>query len=177
MADHLIRYNSQAQAQGAHRPRTPSGQPVELTIYATEADEARGVASKIVELVREGEYTLPRHRRLLPGDGPDPQTSRQAFRSAKIPYQVVGGVSFYERQEIKDVLAYLNLMANPKDDVGVRPGGERPAAGARQDDARPALGRGAEALGMPLLAMARQAPAVPGLKDKAARGAPRLRPC
>ncbi len=36
---------------------------------------------------------------------------------AKIPYQIVGGVSFYERQEIKDVLSYLNLMANPKNDV------------------------------------------------------------
>ena len=41
----------------------------------------------------------------------------QAFRQAKIPYQVVGGVSYYERQEVKDVLAYLNLLANPKDDV------------------------------------------------------------
>ena len=41
----------------------------------------------------------------------------QAFRSARIPYQIVGGVSFYERQEVKDVLSYLNLMANPKDDL------------------------------------------------------------
>ena len=41
----------------------------------------------------------------------------QAFRAARIPYQIVGGVSFYERQEVKDVLAYLNLMANPKDDL------------------------------------------------------------
>ena len=91
-----------------------------------------------------------------------------AFRAAKIPYQVVGGVSFYERQEIKDVLAYLNLMANPKDDVAFAPGGQRPPAGPGQDVAR-APGRArAGALGLPLLAMARQAPAVPGLKDKAA---------
>ena len=53
----------------------------------------------------------------------------QAFRAAQIPYQIVGGVSFYERQEVKDVLAYLNLMVNPKDDlafvrvVNVRPAG------------------------------------------------------
>ena len=41
----------------------------------------------------------------------------QAFRGARIPYQVVGGVAFYERQEVKDVLAYLNLIVNPKDDL------------------------------------------------------------
>ena len=41
----------------------------------------------------------------------------QAFRAAKIPHQIVGGVAFYERQEIKDVLAYLCLLVNPKDDL------------------------------------------------------------
>ena len=40
-----------------------------------------------------------------------------AFRSAKVPYQIIGGVSFYERQEVKDILSYLSLMTNPKDDL------------------------------------------------------------
>jgi len=46
----------------------------------------------------------------LPDDRPD-ASIEQALRSAKVPYQIVGGVSFYERQEVKDVLSYLNLMA------------------------------------------------------------------
>ena len=99
----------------------------------------------------------------------------QAFRAAKIPYQVVGGVSFYERQEIKDVLAYLNLMANPKDDLAFGRVVNVPPAGVGKTTLDQ-LAERAEALGIPLLAMARQAAAVPGLKDKAAAVAPRLRP-
>ena len=41
----------------------------------------------------------------------------QAFRAGNIPHQIVGGVAFYERQEVKDVLAYLSLLVNPKDDL------------------------------------------------------------
>ncbi|HBD96876.1 MAG TPA: ATP-dependent DNA helicase PcrA, partial [Gemmatimonadetes bacterium] len=40
-----------------------------------------------------------------------------AFRREGVPYQVVGGVRFYERREIQDVLAYLRLISNPKDAV------------------------------------------------------------
>ena len=39
---------------------------------------------------------------------------------ARIPYQVVGGVGFYERREVKDILAYLRLLANPRDSVALR---------------------------------------------------------
>ena len=79
----------------------------------------------------------------------------QAFRAAKIPYQVVGGVSFYERQEVKDVLAYLNLMANPKDDLAFARVVNVPPRGLGKtslDHLRPRP----RALGVPLLAMARR---------------------
>ena len=73
----------------------------------------------------------------------------QAFRSARIPYQVVGGVAFYERQEIKDVLAYLNLMVNPKDDMAFTRVGERPAAGPGKDVGRASDRRGTAARDSP----------------------------
>ena len=43
-----------------------------------------------------------------------------ALRTANVPYQIVGGVGFYERMEIKDLLAYLSVMCNPDDSVSLR---------------------------------------------------------
>ena len=83
------------------------------------------------------------------------RTSEQAFRQAKIPYQVVGGVSYYERQEVKDVLAYLNLLANPKDDVSFGRVVNVPPRGIGKTSLEHLASR-AEALGLPLLAMARR---------------------
>ena len=166
VADRLIRHNFQRKAK-ALTTENAQGQPVELTVYGTETEEAHGVASKIVGLVREGEYAYRdvavfcRVTALTRG-------LEQAFRSAKIPYQVVGGVSFYERQEIKDVLSYLNLMANPKNDVAFGRVVNVPPRGIGKTTLEK-LGERAEALGIPRLAMAREASAVPGLKDRAAR--------
>ena len=44
----------------------------------------------------------------------------EAFRAANIPYQIVGGVGFYDRMEIKDLLAYLRVMCNPHDSMSLR---------------------------------------------------------
>ena len=44
----------------------------------------------------------------------------EAFRAANIPYQIVGGVGFYDRMEIKDILAYLRVVCNPNDSMSVR---------------------------------------------------------
>lgn len=44
----------------------------------------------------------------------------EAFRTANIPYQIVGGVGFYDRMEIKDLLAYLRVVCNPNDSMSVR---------------------------------------------------------
>src|SRR5262249_52740855 len=44
----------------------------------------------------------------------------EALVQATIPYQLVGGTAFYERKEIKDALAYLRLIVNPRDDVSLR---------------------------------------------------------
>src|SRR5262249_28657546 len=93
----------------------------------------------------------------------------QAFRVARIPYQIVGGVAFYERQEVKDVLGYLNLMVNPKDDLAFLRVVKVPPRRLGKASIE-ALSNAARAQGVPLLTMARKAWTVPGLKEKAARG-------
>ncbi|MHC5541961.1 ATP-dependent helicase, partial [Singulisphaera rosea] len=166
VADHLIRFNTRRKAKGL-TTENPQGDPVSLTIFGNETDEARSVASKIDELVREGAYAY-RDIAVFCRVTALTRNFELAFRSARVPYQVVGGLSFYERQEIKDVLAYLKLLANPKDDIAFLRVVNVPPRGVGKTTLDH-LAERARALGLPLLAMARQGSAVPGLKDKAAR--------
>jgi DNA helicase II / ATP-dependent DNA helicase PcrA len=92
----------------------------------------------------------------------------QAFRAARVPYQIVGGVAFYERQEVKDVLSYLNLIVNPKDDLAFLRAVNVPPRGIGKTSLDH-LAAEARALQIPMLAMAQKAATVPGLKDKAVR--------
>ncbi|MFO0907917.1 MAG: UvrD-helicase domain-containing protein [Isosphaeraceae bacterium] len=164
-ADQLIRHNRRRKPKSLST-ENPSGAPIELTIFADEAEEARGVASRIVEKVRDGEYTY-RDIAVFSRITALTRNFENAFRAAKIPYQVVGGMSFYERTEVKDVLAYLSLMANPKDDIAFLRVVNTPPRGVGATTLE-RLQERASALGIPLLAMARQATAVPGIKDRAA---------
>jgi len=167
VADHLIRFNRNRKPKSLVT-ENPRGAPVELTVYARETDEAEGIAGKIDSLVREGEFRfsdIAVFCRMTALTRP----IEQAFRSAKVPYQIVGGVSFYERQEVKDILSYLNLMANPKDDLAFARIVNVPPRGLGKTSLDHLVGA-ARQRSIPLLAMARQAGQVEGLKDKAARG-------
>jgi DNA helicase-2/ATP-dependent DNA helicase PcrA len=166
VADHLIRFNYNRKPK-ALITENPQGAPVELTVYARETDEAEGIASIIAGLVREGDLRfsdIAVFCRMTALTRP----IEQAFRSAKIPYQIVGGFSFYERQEVKDVLSYLNLMANPKDDLAFARIVNVPPRGLGKTSLD-YLVKAARERKIPLLAVARQAGQVEGLKDKAVR--------
>ncbi len=167
VADGLIRHNRKRKAKSL-TTENPEGELVDLTVYSTETDEAREVAGRIRGMVEEGEFgfrdiaVFCRITALTRG-------LEMALRAAKVPYQVIGGVSFYERQEIKDVLAYLNLMSNPKNDVAFGRVVNVPPRGLGKTSLD-RLSERAQELGLPMLKMAREAASVPGMKDKAARG-------
>ena len=166
VADYLIRFNRRRKPKDL-TTQNPDGDPVELAIYATEADEAEGVAAKISTLTRDGEYNF-RDIAIFCRITALTRGFESALRAAKVPYQIVGGVSFYERQEIKDVLAYLSLLNNPTDDIAFARAVNVPPRGVGKAS-MDRLAERARALGLPLLAMAREAAAVPGMKDRAAR--------
>ena len=166
VADHLIRFNKRRKPK-ALTTENPTGAPVDLTIYGTETDEARSIASKITESVQEGRYTFGEIAVFCRVTALT-RTFEMALRAANIPYQVVGGVSFYERQEVKDVLAYLNLLANPKDDLAFARVVNVPPRGFGKTSLD-YLSERARSLELPLLAMAREGAAIPSLKDRAAR--------
>ncbi|WP_165249862.1 ATP-dependent helicase [Paludisphaera soli] len=166
VADHLIQYNVNRKPKDLIT-ENPSGEPVQVTVYARETEEAEGVAGRIASLVREGAYNYSdvavfcRITALT-------RTFEQAFRSARIPYQIVGGVSFYERQEVKDVVSFLNLINNPKDDLALSRVVNVPPRGLGKTSFDHLIAFSREH-GLPLLEAARRAREVPGLKEKAIR--------
>jgi DNA helicase-2/ATP-dependent DNA helicase PcrA len=167
VADHLIQFNRNRKPK-ALRTENPVGEPVELTIYPRETDEAEGVAATIAGLVEGGEFRLAdvavfcRVTALT-------RPFEQAFRTCGIPYQIVGGVAFYERLEVKDVLAYLNLIINPKDDMAFARVVNVPPRGLGKTSLD-RLVLAARERNLPLLAAARSASTIPALKEKAGRG-------
>ena len=167
VADHLIRFNRNRKPKSL-LTENPRGAPVELTIYARETDEAEGIAGKIASLVREGELPVLRHRGLLPDDGA--HTSRRAGLPS-----CQGSLSDRGRAFILRAAGSQGHPVIPESDgesqgrPGLRPSRQRAAAGYWQDVARPSGRRPREQRNIPLLAMARLAGQVDGLKDKAAR--------
>jgi DNA helicase-2/ATP-dependent DNA helicase PcrA len=91
------------------------GAPVELYVATDEAAEARFVGRKIEDLIQGG--TKPDAISVFYRTNALSRSVEQALFERNIPYVVVGALSFYERKEVKDVLAYLRVLANPRDDA------------------------------------------------------------
>src|SRR5690606_5510556 len=92
----------------------------------------------------------------------------EAFRRATVPYQVVGGVRFYERREIQDVMAYLRLISNPRDAGAFERIVNYPRRGIG-DTTLERLAAFAESAGVPLLEAAARAGEAPDLPAAGAR--------
>jgi len=84
-----------------------------------EHHEAEQIAREIERLDRDGEAKGARDIAVLYRTNAQSRAIEDVFRAFDLPYQVVGGVSFYERREVKDVLAYLRLLRNPLDGVAL----------------------------------------------------------
>ena len=94
---------------------TPGGEPVTLLTAADERDEAEWLAGELAR--RAAEADVPYEgMAILYRTNAQSRPLEEAFRFRGIPYRLVGAVSFYERREVKDVLAYLRLIANAADD-------------------------------------------------------------
>ncbi|MBV8725610.1 MAG: DUF3553 domain-containing protein [Candidatus Eremiobacteraeota bacterium] len=94
------------------------GEPITLYPAQTERDEARYVVEKIKNLVRDG--AAYRDFVVLYRTNAQSRVFEEALLGDGIPYRVVGGVGFYARTEIKDVVAYLRYIANPSDSIAFK---------------------------------------------------------
>jgi DNA helicase-2/ATP-dependent DNA helicase PcrA len=91
------------------------GDRVVLVTAADERDEAEWVAREFRERSAAEHYAFS-DMAVLYRTNAQSRAFEEAFRRAAIPYRVVGAVSFYQRREVKDLVAYLRLIANPADD-------------------------------------------------------------
>jgi DNA helicase II / ATP-dependent DNA helicase PcrA len=96
-----------------------AGVPITLTLAGTEQDEAMQIADRILRDVNSGRRRY-RDFAVLYRTNAQSRVLEEAFLTTRIPHILVGGQRFYERKEIKDMLAYLRLTLNPRDDVSFR---------------------------------------------------------
>ncbi len=85
----------------------------------SEYDEARWVVKRIISLISEGEGNYNDYA-IFYRTNAQSRVLEEQLRTQSIPYKLVGGVRFYERMEIKDLLGYLKLTLNPADDVAFK---------------------------------------------------------
>lgn len=119
-ASEVIKHNSQRKDKTLFT-QNEDGDKIRVHEDLNEYEEARFVVENINQLMNNGEnpfsysdfavfYRTNAQSRVL----------EDHMRSRNIPYKLVGGVKFYERMEIKDVLAYLKTFINPADDIAVK---------------------------------------------------------
>ncbi len=116
VADNLIAQN-QNRKEKKLVPTKASGADAVINAFEDEAEEAQSIALKVQELLGKGAslqdiavfYRVNAQSRLL----------EEAFIHNKTPYQVVRGVEFYNRKEIRDILGYLKALVNPKDEIAL----------------------------------------------------------
>jgi len=126
LADELIRTNIQRKEKNLFTSNPPGITP-NLVEYYNEYEEADGLAQWIRQLRREKFdyrqiavfYRVNSMSRVL----------EESLRREHIPYQIVRGIEFFKRREIKDMIAYLRLLINPSDQVSLKRIINRPARG------------------------------------------------
>ena len=120
LANTLIAHNS-TRHQKVLRPSRDGGIPPKIVRFENEVKEAEEVVRDIRQRldVTDGPRTSPSDVAILFRTNEQPRAFELELRRAKVPYVLVGGLSFYDRKEVRDVLAYLRVLANPNDEVSL----------------------------------------------------------
>jgi DNA helicase II / ATP-dependent DNA helicase PcrA len=97
----------------------PEGNKINYLRADNEQGEAQFVAGKINEMTREASRKFS-DIAILYRTNAQSRVMEEVLLKSNIQYSIVGGIKFYDRKEIKDILAYLRLIANPDDDISLR---------------------------------------------------------
>ncbi len=145
--------------------RREGGEPLTVVCAADERDEAEWLVREFVGRARRGEHGFDEMAVLMRTNA-QTRALEDELRRGGVPYRVVGAVSFYERREVKDVLAHLRLVVNPDDDAAFRRAIAAPRRGIGEQSLE-VLSRSAVQWGWSLAKTAAAAGRLPDLRPKA----------
>jgi DNA helicase II / ATP-dependent DNA helicase PcrA len=146
----------------------PQGQPVQILTFETGLDEAHGIAIRIRAAVEKKQRQYRDFAVFLRVNALS-RSLEAAFVQQQVPYQIVRGLAFYERKENRDILAYLRLLLNPRDDLSFLRIVNEPPRGIGKVSLEH-LQNHADPREISLLSAAGQVVDIPAIKGKAAAG-------
>lgn len=117
-ANYVIKNNRERISKNLYSNKG-KGEKIVCCEMQDETEEAHFIADKIEKHTARGKHTLGECV-ILYRTNAQSRAIEEAFMSRKIPYKMVGGQKFYERKEIKDVIAYLKLIYNPNDSQSLK---------------------------------------------------------
>ncbi len=167
----ILRVADQLIANNVHRKEkslfteNPQGDKVRLVRYEDGRDEAEDIARQIGDCLSDESFR-PRDFAILYRTNALSRNIEHALHDFGIPYQIVNGVEFYQRKEIKDVLGYLHLLNNPKDEIAFLRVVNTPARGIGPKSVQ-RLREFAYQIRVPLIEACRSAAEIPGLTARA----------
>lgn len=166
-ASHLIAHNRQRKPKNL-LTENAAGQPVTILTFETGLDEADGVARRVAQAVASGQRSFRDFAVFLRINALS-RALESAFIKQRVPYQIVRGLAFFERKENRDVLAYLRLLLNPRDDLSFLRVVNEPARGIGKVSLEH-LRNHAEPRDLSLMAAAEEVHRIGAIKGKAAAG-------
>jgi len=116
-ANGVISHNKSRKKKNLWSPKE-GGKPIELFYPENETDEAEFIANQISHLKIMEDYSYHNFG-VLTRTNSLSRNIEEAFLAENIPYRVSGGTSFFQRKEIKDIISYLRVIANPDDDISL----------------------------------------------------------
>jgi DNA helicase-2/ATP-dependent DNA helicase PcrA len=116
-ASHIISANEQRKPKSLWTDNEPGELATVVEAY-TEQEEAQFVVAEIERLVRQGEFHL-NDCAVMYRTNAQSRALEEAFVRYGTPYRLVAATRFYERREVKDIIAYLRLIQNPNDSVSL----------------------------------------------------------
>jgi len=117
VADNLIAFNQNRKEKKLIPTKPPAGD-VAVGVFEDEDGEAQAVALQVKELNKKEDVSL-KDMAVFYRVNAMSRVLEEAFIRNKLPYQVVRGVEFYRRKEIRDLLAYLKILVNPDDEIAL----------------------------------------------------------